>query len=405
MQFASERNKDIDGGYAWIILLAAFLICITMGAIDATMTLTYKQLIVKFGMTATEAGWVNGIHGTVRMLTSPAVSYMCYKTSFRFTAMLGALCYTVGLLMLTFATKHWILYVGFGVISGFGANTAFMMCYVALCTYFVKRRGRAVGIYLSGNKIGAMVFSPIIAYMYDNYGYTSTAMLLTCLALQRFALSALFRPLETQKPGISQDDTDGQCDEDMQNESESQLKSCSKNILAYTGLSLLSNPVMFCLCLTFGSMIGLVYGTTYTSGLAYETSSLSNAQVAGMISLGSILSLPVNILTGFVIDLKSLRPYIAYIFTGTCLAIGITYSCLALTSNMITFCITWILYSACVSSAYSQQLIVMGDILSTEQISAGLGIAGFFKALEPLDMLPLLGSPKINLVSILMASF
>ena len=53
-----------------MILAAHFFGCIIQGSFVKTATIVYPEIVMKFDVSATEAGLVSGIHGTFKMFSS-----------------------------------------------------------------------------------------------------------------------------------------------------------------------------------------------------------------------------------------------------------------------------------------------------------------------------------------------
>ena len=192
-------HQDTDRGYAWIVLIAGVLTAITEGAVDGPATHTYKQLLTRFDMSATATGWVFSLYATVQCLSSPFITLLGHRMSYRSMAVVGGVLNSSGLLIMAFTTKPWMLYIGFGMLSGIGSNGLIMATYVMFTVYFVKKQTLAMALYASGFGIGSIIFNPIVAYMYDNYTFTMTVTALAGLTLQQCIFGALLRPVQQDK--------------------------------------------------------------------------------------------------------------------------------------------------------------------------------------------------------------
>lgn len=59
----------------------------------------------------------------------------------------------------------------YGVLFGCGAGLAFPPGIFIVTSYFVKYRGFANGVAISGSCLGSMFLPPFLGYLIDNYGY------------------------------------------------------------------------------------------------------------------------------------------------------------------------------------------------------------------------------------------
>lgn len=62
----------------------------------------------------------------------------------------------------------------YGVMFGCGAGLAFPPGIFIVTSYFVKYRGFANGVAISGSCLGSMFLPPFLGYLIDNYGYKYT---------------------------------------------------------------------------------------------------------------------------------------------------------------------------------------------------------------------------------------
>lgn len=59
----------------------------------------------------------------------------------------------------------------YGVLVGTGAGLAFPPTVYIVTSYFVKRRGLANGLCMSGSALGSIILPPVLRYLLETYGY------------------------------------------------------------------------------------------------------------------------------------------------------------------------------------------------------------------------------------------
>lgn len=62
-------------------------------------------------------------------------------------------------------------YFSYGMMFGCGAGLAFPPGIFIVTSYFVKYRGFANGVAISGSCIGSMFLPPFLGHLIENYGY------------------------------------------------------------------------------------------------------------------------------------------------------------------------------------------------------------------------------------------
>lgn len=64
-----------------------------------------------------------------------------------------------------------IFVCSFGVMVGLGAGLSFPPGIYLVTSYFVKYRGLANGLAISGSAIGSIIFPPFLRLLLENFGY------------------------------------------------------------------------------------------------------------------------------------------------------------------------------------------------------------------------------------------
>lgn len=106
---------------------------------------------------------------------------------------------------------------------GIGAGLSFPPTVYIVTSFFVKLRGLANGLCISGSALGAIFLPPILGYLVDEYGYRGAVLIMGGLTLNVWASALLYEPVEKHMKWIplssSQDKVDEE-DEDYEEEEE-----------------------------------------------------------------------------------------------------------------------------------------------------------------------------------------
>ncbi|KAG0245208.1 hypothetical protein BGW41_002677 [Actinomortierella wolfii] len=105
------------------------------------------------------------------------------RYGYRQTASIGALIMTVSLVLASFSTQLWHLYVTQGLMMGFGASLAYYAAVGAPAHWFTSRRGIAMGISSAGAGVGGFYLAPLTQFLVTKTGlpWTLRALALYCL--------------------------------------------------------------------------------------------------------------------------------------------------------------------------------------------------------------------------------
>ncbi|KYN43017.1 Monocarboxylate transporter 2 [Trachymyrmex septentrionalis] len=122
------------------------------------------------------------------------------KYSYRQVAFFGSLLSCSGLIITSQANSILYIICSYSVLGGLGTGLAMASSFVALNTFFDKKRGQAVGFSMAGNAL-AMMFVPLLVHMLlDIYGFRGTILIAGGWALHSLVGSCLLRPLEERSP-------------------------------------------------------------------------------------------------------------------------------------------------------------------------------------------------------------
>ena len=128
-------------------------------------------------------------------LLSPLGSYITDRFGYRFTAILGSLSGIVGFLLATL----WMLYLTYGVLSGFGFRMIYNSSTLVVVDYFVKWRSLAVGIVTSASAVGMLVMSQVTEVLLNAFGWQATLRGFAALYFVCGLCSTVFVPLDKFK--------------------------------------------------------------------------------------------------------------------------------------------------------------------------------------------------------------
>lgn len=130
---------------------------------------------------------------------SPLGSYFTDRFSYRFTAVLGSVAGIIGFSLASFSSTFWMMYITYGLLSGFGHMIIFYSSYVAILEYFVKRRSLAVGIVSSGPAIGIFVMTQFTQAVLNAFGWQWTVRGFSFLFFVCCLCSTVFVPLDKRR--------------------------------------------------------------------------------------------------------------------------------------------------------------------------------------------------------------
>ncbi|KAF9933615.1 hypothetical protein FBU30_005054 [Linnemannia zychae] len=300
------EDKAPDGGLrAWLVVLGSFMIhtfCFgpteyIFGVFEHNYLEIYSHstpgaiaLIGTLGSSSTYfAGFVSGAFAD--------------RFGYRITSLLGTFVMAVSLLLASFASQVWHLYLTQGVLFGIGASLVYYPAIGAPSHWFDAKRGLALGLAVSGTGVGGLALAPATQALVDSVGVNWTLRILAIIAVVICGIASfLIAERENGKkvPEPAHEINDLEVNH-MDEKHSHKRKSADKPSFA-TELKVFKNPQF--LSLTFaelaasiGFLIPMYYFQTYS--LFIGLTAQNGALIAGLSSGASCLG---RIVLGFMAD-------------------------------------------------------------------------------------------------------
>jgi OFA family oxalate/formate antiporter-like MFS transporter len=152
--------------YGWIIVGVAFLIGVTeSGAFQAILAIFMKPMANEFGWSRAAISGAIAIGSLSAALLSPFIGPVLDRHGPRMTAFWGILFLSLGLVGMTFVNRIWQLYLFFGMGRMIAVGILLMVISVSVSNWFIRKRGRAMGIASLGPRLGSVLL-PLLAQFF-----------------------------------------------------------------------------------------------------------------------------------------------------------------------------------------------------------------------------------------------
>ena len=172
-QGRARRWPNTPFYYGWVIVTVVFLAeFTTSGMGGSTISLFFKPMTDELGWSLTSLVGAVTAQTIAGMVTAPIIGPLLDRYGARPVMFFGALFAGAGLLMLVLVQEVWQFWVLYAVVGALGLNELGRLSGpVVVSKWFVRRRGRAMALAISGNGVGSMVMAPIIAMLIVNVGW------------------------------------------------------------------------------------------------------------------------------------------------------------------------------------------------------------------------------------------
>ena len=193
---ASFSHVAPDGGWGWVIVFASFLVNMIADGVTFSVGVMFIEFQKEFGHSSSRTAGVIGLFHAVPLLSGPIASALTDRYGCRKVTIAGSILATVGFLLSSLANSLEVLYLTFGIISGFGLSLCYVAAVVIVAYYFERRRSFATGISVCGSGVGTFLFAPLTRILIEEYGWRGACVILAGCFLNMCVCGALFRELE-----------------------------------------------------------------------------------------------------------------------------------------------------------------------------------------------------------------
>ncbi|XMB86069.1 OFA family MFS transporter [Mycoplasmatota bacterium WC44] len=169
----------------WIVVFGAMSAQMAIGALYA-WSLFNKPISMGHGWEFNKVVTTYAISLVSFALSMIISGRLQIKKGPRFTALIGGVLYSGGILLSSLATSPTMLYITYGVMAGSGVAFVYVCPLSTLVKWFPDKKGTVTGVATAGFAIGAIVFKQVITKLLsisDSTVYTSEMVSNTFLTL------------------------------------------------------------------------------------------------------------------------------------------------------------------------------------------------------------------------------
>jgi len=157
--------------YGWRIAGATFILVAFINGLFFSFGLYQKPLIAEFGWARAQTSLAATIAVATFATSSLVSGILVDKYGPRVVCSLGALIMGLGVMLTSLISEPWHLYITYGFLFGLGGGTQETPPSGIITRFFVKRRGRALGIATAGIGVGTLVLAPLIQFLISSFGW------------------------------------------------------------------------------------------------------------------------------------------------------------------------------------------------------------------------------------------
>ena len=152
----------------WAVLIASTSILLCTGAVYAFSVFAGPLSIAK-NWNMSDVMMAFGINAAIGPIPMILGGFLTDKGLAKWSSVIGGLLFGLGFLLTGFVTSTFMLYVTYGLLSGFGQGLAYSGCLSNTIKFFPDKRGLASGIITAGMGGAAIIAAPIGNYLIEHY--------------------------------------------------------------------------------------------------------------------------------------------------------------------------------------------------------------------------------------------
>jgi MFS family permease len=178
---ATSRHRRIF--YGWFVVVAAFAVTFIGFGCAYTFSAFVEPLQREFGASRGSVSLVFSLAGFLYFGLGIISGPLADRVGSRPLAATGMILIGLGLALASMARSLTEVYAAYGFGVGLGVGCAYVPAIGAVQRWFVRRRGFASGLAVSGIGVGTLVMPPLAAQLIQALGWRDTYLVLGVIAL------------------------------------------------------------------------------------------------------------------------------------------------------------------------------------------------------------------------------
>jgi MFS family permease len=179
-----------DGFYGYVNLGVLFIYNIASMLSMTTFTMFLPFWVKEFAWDRGELSFANSISLVISGLAAPFAGMLVMKLGAKRNIIIGNLIMTAGVIILSFMSEMWHLYVFYGVFIGIGFTIGGMLSMTTIINnWFVVKRTMALSIAMASSGLGGIFIAPKMMELTTTMGWrftyqvTAAAMFICCVLI------------------------------------------------------------------------------------------------------------------------------------------------------------------------------------------------------------------------------
>lgn len=191
--------------YGWYLVASTFVVLFLGFGAAYSFAAFFPELRDEFDATRGDISLVFSISGFLYFGLGALTGPLADRVGPRRVVLAGVLLIAAGLLLASRATALWHLYLTYSLGVGVGIGFAYVPTVGALQRWFVRRRGSASGLGVTGIGVGTLAMPLIATALIDASSWRTAYVILGCVTLAGGIPAALLLEHSPQRRGLLPD--------------------------------------------------------------------------------------------------------------------------------------------------------------------------------------------------------
>ena len=191
--------------HGWVVVWAAFAVMLLGFGGAYSFSAFFAPLQESFDASRGRLSLAFSIAGALWFVLGAVSGPLADRFGPRGVILLGMGIAGAGLLLASQAQALWQVYLGYGLGIGVGVGFSYVPSIGAVQRWFVRRRGFASGVAVSGIGAGTLIAPPVAAWLIDQLGWRGAYAALGCIVLAGGGIAAALVDSDPHRHGLAPD--------------------------------------------------------------------------------------------------------------------------------------------------------------------------------------------------------
>lgn len=192
--------------YGWFIVGVCFVVNFVIFGISInTFTVYVTPIQESLGWQRDHVTMALGFAPLAMGAAAPFMGRLIDKVGARYVMAAGAAVIGIGSILLAKTESRWYFYTVYSIAGVGQAGATIIPISFVISNWFKVKRGRALGIVMTGTGLGAALMVPVTTRIVDTYGWRTSYFIMGCIILLMVPLNLLFIRTRPSDMGLQPD--------------------------------------------------------------------------------------------------------------------------------------------------------------------------------------------------------